>query len=274
MSEQSGPSERVPVPMRLSPKNPYDSAAAERVLSVAGSYLENADALIYSYGSRTFLSGYDLFDPDYGSRGNIDCSTFVLLVLAGVPYGKSPYAGVPVRSLALRPLAEVDLSCFEDIPGRYMGIAERIGRPYLAGPKGLDLDRAEQLGIPAETLRSEIRASGVKRRSEAMAAELIGRDECFSDSSFLCPGDLVFYRSVNFFGPPGEQPPGEAPVTHVGIVCEDTREMINSSGYLSKEKSLLSGRAAVSVTPVFSRRIPAFFARPRYFSPETPENSK
>ena len=274
MSEQYRPSEKASGPMRRSPKTPHDSAAAERVLSVAGSYLENADSLIYSYGSRTFLSGYDLFDPDFGGRGNIDCSTFVLLVLAGIPYEESPYAGVSVRSLVLRPLAEMDLACFEDIPERYTGIAERIGRPYLAGPKGLDLDRAEQLGIPAETLRAEIRASGVRRRSEAMAAELLGRDECFSDSAFLRPGDLVFYRSADFFGPSGERASGEAPVTHVGIVCADTGEMINSSGYLSKEKSLSTGRGAVSVTPVFSRRVPAFFARPRYLGPETGENSK
>ena len=256
------------------PVNEHDAAAAERVLAVAGSYLDNAHRLIYSYGSRTFLSGYDLFDDEHGGRGNIDCSTFVLLVLAGIPYGESPYAGIPVRGLTPRPLAELDLSCFDDIPERYRGIAERIGRPYLAGPRGLDLDRAEQMGIRAETLREEIRRSGVKRRSEALAAELLERGECFSDSAYLRPGDLVFYRSAAFFGPPGDRPPEEAPVTHVGIVCADTREMINSSGYLSKERSLSEGPGAVSTAPVFSRRTPAFFARPRYLSPKNRENPK
>ena len=68
-----------------SPKNKYDPAAARQLLAVADSYRRKADRLIYSYGSKTFLSGYALYDETYDGRGNIDCSTFVLLVLAGVP---------------------------------------------------------------------------------------------------------------------------------------------------------------------------------------------
>ncbi len=59
----------------------------------------NADKLIYSHGSRTFLSGYDLYDRKHGNRGNIDCSTFVIRVLSGIPYEKSPYAAGTVKGI-------------------------------------------------------------------------------------------------------------------------------------------------------------------------------
>ena len=72
------------------PKTAYDPRRAEEILTCAESWLAHADRLVYSYGSRTFLSGYDLYEP--GGRGHIDCSTLVLLVLAGIAYEESPYA--------------------------------------------------------------------------------------------------------------------------------------------------------------------------------------
>ena len=184
--------------MRGIPKNEHDPAGAALVLETARTYLENTDRLIYSYGSRTFLSGYELYDREYDRRGNIDCSTFVLLVLAGIPYERSPYALGSILDLEPDPIAELDLRCFSEIPSRYVGIAERIGRPYLAGPKGLDLDKAAELGIRTETLREEIRSSGVSRRSVSIAEQLLERDECYTDPQHLRPGDLVFTDQPGF----------------------------------------------------------------------------
>ena len=47
------------------PEIEYDQSAAEEILVCAESYLRQADHLIYSYGSRTFLSGYHIFDEEY-----------------------------------------------------------------------------------------------------------------------------------------------------------------------------------------------------------------
>ena len=84
-----------------SPKQPYDREAAGKVLRVARSYLDRTDRLVYSFGSRTFLSGYDVCGAD--GRGFIDCSTFIVLVLAGIPYEESPYASGTAEGLRARP---------------------------------------------------------------------------------------------------------------------------------------------------------------------------
>ena len=145
------------------PATAYDVQAAEEIIVCAESYLKQADRLIYSYGSRTFLSGYPVFDAEYENRGNIDCSSFVLLVLALIPYEESPYATGTSRNLDVKMKRELpkEVIDFSNLPKRYVDIAERIGRPYLAGPKGLDLNKAEKMGISADMLKEEIRASSV-----------------------------------------------------------------------------------------------------------------
>ena len=65
--------------------------AVREVLMTAESYLKNTDRLIYSYAGKTYLSGAPILDRDFQDRGNIDCSTYVHLVLQGVPYEESPY---------------------------------------------------------------------------------------------------------------------------------------------------------------------------------------
>lgn len=64
----------------------------DEVLQVAESYLNHTEELIYSYAGMTFLSGAPLFDARYRDRGNIDCSTYIHLILQGIPYEASPYA--------------------------------------------------------------------------------------------------------------------------------------------------------------------------------------
>lgn len=246
------------------PKNSYDPGGAAKVLSIARSYLQNAGRLIYSYGSRTFLSGYELFDAEYGGRGNIDCSTFILLVLAGVSYDQSPYGKGTVKDLKLHPLAELDLSCFERIPDGFVGIAERIGRPYLAGPRGLDLDKAKKLGITIQTLKEEILRTGMSRRSVSLALQLLKREECFFDQKERKPGDLVFFRSSEFFVDETSDFADQTDISHVGIISSDIDYMIHSSGYLDRQRAKEENLPAVSLSPVFGRRKPAFFARPAY----------
>ncbi len=234
-----------------------------KILEIAGSYLDKAEELIYSYGSRTFLSGYSIYDTEHDNKGNIDCATLVLLVLAGIPYEESPYAFGTVRGLTPRPLVDMDLSRYFQLPDRYINIAERIGRPYLACPEGLDLEKAELLGISIETLMQEIKETGIGRRSEMLAGQLMEQGACFTDPSLVWPGDLVFYRSARFLSK-DRRNRDMPPVTHVGIISADTTKMINSSGYLNKERALAEGLPAVSLVPVEGKREPAFFARPPY----------
>jgi hypothetical protein len=251
-----------------SPKNQYCPAEAKQLLAVAETYLNHADRLIYSYGSKTFLSGYAVRDEENDGRGNIDCSTFLLLVLMGIPYEASPYATGTVEGLrpAAVPWAQTELVDLSDIPKSYVGIAERIGRPYLAGPRGLDLEKAAALGISAETLGEEIRKSGAVRRSASIAQHYLEHGDCYADPAFLRPGDIVFYRSASFFR---DRSVKEAQIVHVGIVTEDTGQMINSSGYLSKERAKAEGLPAVAIAPIFGKREPSFFARPEYGNRKT-----
>ena len=250
----------------VQPKNAWNPQAAERLLAVAQTYLDNAEKLIYSYGSRTFLSGFDLYDPVYGGRGNIDCSTFVLLVLAGIPYENSPYATGSRQNLNdLRAdWADKALADFSDLPERFIDIAERIGRPYLAGPKGLDLEKAEAMGISVKTLGEEIRKTGVGRRSANITRYFLDRGECFSDPQEIQPGDIVFYRNPGFFREGERRFKAEEQITHVGIVWTDTFLMVNSAGYVKKERAEEEGLPAVALAPVYGKRTPAFFARPAY----------
>ena len=245
------------------PANEYCPEAAGQVLAVAETYLANAERLIYSYGSRTFLSGYEIFDAAFDGRGNVDCSTFLLLVLSGIPFEASPYATGTTEGLApaKEPWVQTGLVDFSGLPKTYVDIADRIGRPYLKCEKGLDLEKAAAMGIRVETLGEEIRKSGAARRSTLLAQHYVRRGEAFSDPAYLRPGDLVFYRSARFFGAHGD---ADAQIVHVGITARDTALMINSSGYLSKERSVREKLPAVSLSEICGKRKPSFFARPAY----------
>ncbi|MBQ9814208.1 MAG: hypothetical protein IJM53_00790 [Lachnospiraceae bacterium] len=237
------------------PQNAYCAQAAKEMLAVAKTYLAHAERLVYSYGSKTFLSGYDLFDNE--GRGNIDCSTFVMLVLSGIPYEKSPYffGSAKGMSAGSQSWAYHDLVDFGAIPDHYTSIAERIGRPYLAGPKGLDLKKAADMGVTVEMLADEIRATGTIRRSVYLAEYFLQCGACFTDEASAKPGDLVFYRSSGFFSDHERNYQGRAEINHVGIVSENPEMMINSSGSSGKEKP------AVSLEPIFGMRKPVMFAR-------------
>lgn len=245
------------------PQAAYDPEAAGEIVVCAESYLRQADRLIYSYGSRTFLSGYPIFDKDFDNRGNIDCSSFVLLVLALIPYEESPYATGTISNLASKAKRALpkELIDFSHLPDRYVGIAERIGRPYLKGPRGLDLNKAEEMGISLETLKEEIRAVGGRRLSASLAQYYREKGVCFLDPSQAKPGDIVFFRSKGFFKEGERVFTGNREITHVGIVARDPSQMINSSGTYQKSEDK-KAKPAVSLVPLFGTRKPAFFARP------------
>lgn len=251
------------------PVNSHDSETVIQILRVAESYLYNADRLIYSYGSKTFLSGYDLFDPEYDGKGNIDCSTFMLLVLAGIPFEDSPYNAGTAKDLKLRPFIDMQFTCFSQIPDKYLSIAERIGIPEIAGPKGLDLEKAAAMGLSNEQLMSKIKGTGITRRTVELAKHFYEKDELFSNPDSIMPGDIVFYQADNFFLNPEQKKENPLEVTHVGIVSMDTEQMINSSGYFSKERAKEKGLSAVSLSPVFGKRTPVFFSRPVYKKQKT-----
>ena len=237
---------------------------AGKILYCAGTYLEHADRLMYSFGSKTFLSGYDLYDEEHEGRGNIDCSTFVMLVLCGIPYEESPYVKGPgsVRRLHPAEWAEQDLIDFSGLPERFVDIAEQIGRPYLKGPKGLDLKKAEDLGIGMDVLAAELKAAGVSRRTHYLSQYYMEKGACFSDPASARPADLVFFKSGEFFTEDDRTYPVVPQISHVGIISEDTSMMIHSSG--SWKRSLAGGHIppAVRLSKVTDGREPAFFARP------------
>ena len=247
----------------LIPNNKYDSEKAKKLLSCAETYLANRDRLIYSFGSKTFLAGYDLFDQKYCGRGNIDCSTFVLLVLSGIPYEKSPYVTGDVKGLHADPsfIADPELADFSKLPDRYIPIAERIGHPELAGPKGLDLNKAAELGIDLESLVIKIHGSGVVRWSAKIAQYFMDRGACFTDADSAQPGDLVFFRFPGHFTEGDRKYKSNSEISHVGILTEDTSLMLNSSGTYKKDQNAESDQPAISIDPVFGKRTPAFFAR-------------
>lgn len=246
------------------PSSEYSQMEALRLLDTASTYLEKADRFIYSYGSRTFLFGYDLYDAEHGGKGNIDCSTLMFLVIASIPYDRSPYAAGSIEELRHMKLPDelVDLLDTESIPDRYMEISERIGRPYLKGEKGLDLEKAAEMGISLKTLRDEIQASGKRRMSVSIAEHYLALNKCFLSSGDVRPGDIVFYISPNFFIEDDDMFQREPQVVHVGIVSEDTSLMINSSGTRFKDKLDSEELPGISLSPVTGARAPAFFARP------------
>lgn len=151
----------------------------------------------------------------------------VVLVLSGIPYEDSPYVKgkESLRSLKPADWAEQDLFDYSKISDHYIEIAKRIGRPYLAGPKGLDLKKAEEMGIRLQTLKEEIHRSKVVRRSVLLADNYQKKGACFSDSKKIRPGDLVFFSSEGFFKEGDRIFEAEPEINHVGIAAEDTENM-------------------------------------------------
>ena len=71
--------------------------SADDILAVARSYYDRREDLVYSVKGNTFLSGGELIDREHGGKGRIDCSTYIHLILQGIPYQRSPYASGDVQ---------------------------------------------------------------------------------------------------------------------------------------------------------------------------------
>ena len=239
----------------------YNEKIAYEILTAARTYMTHADQLIYSGGSKTFLSGWDLFD---GEKGNIDCSTFVLLSVAGIPFDKSPYVTGSIEGLSARRAFWADpvLCDFSEIPERFGGIAEAIGRPDLVGDYGVNMDKAIKSGLFAEDIPENIWEGRSLRSAAQIAKYHEDQERAFEDPEMRRPGDLVFFR------PSGKAAEGYRffrvfrEISHVGIIDEDISFMLNSVGYQDKSRALKEGLPAVTRSPVFGRREPMLFARP------------
>lgn len=202
----------------------WNEAAAKEILQVARTYYDNREKLIYSYGGKTFLGGAPLWDPDYGRRGNIDCSTYIQLVLQGIRYVDSPFM---TGERCLR------------ADDRYSWIQKPLLRRLEENPRE-------------------------NRRACALAEYYVSQGLCFQDTDAARPGDLVFYKANAEDEPHYLRHGAFLAICHVGIVAEDRRFMYNSTGDVDKGRQEERGMEAIQITPLVADRAPLLFARPRY----------
>ena len=196
----------------------------EEVFRTAWTYYDHNDELIYSWHGEVFLNGYPLYDAQRGNRGNIDCSTFVHLVLQGIPYGKSPYA-----------TGDTEDFFRSDCPWADTGIRGRIKEyPPL-------------------------------RKSNELARYFTEKGLSFAPGEKdLLPGDLVFFQASERTRAKYFEKGAFMAISHVGIVMEDTRYMIHSTGTSNKDKDLSEGKGTVRYSRIRGRREPLLFARPEF----------
>ncbi len=202
----------------------WNEAAAKEILRVARTYYDNREQLIYSYGGKTFLGGAPLWDPDYGWRGNIDCSTYMQLVLQGICYADSPFV---TGEKQLRP------------DERYGWIQKPLLRRLEENP-------------------------GENRRACAIAEYYAAQGLCFEEAEDARPGDLVFYKANTEDAPHYLRHGAFLAICHVGMVAEDRELMYNSTGDVDKLRQEEQRMEAIQITPLVSDRAPLLFARPRY----------
>ncbi|MGI6211522.1 MAG: hypothetical protein ACOYJJ_02940 [Anaerovoracaceae bacterium] len=152
------------------PPEPYHSEDAQELLAVAETYYENRDRLIYIGHGETFLNGGSVFDDELAGRGNIDCSTYLYLVLTGVPYEESPYAEAP-KPRQLRRFSDRGLETGN--AGKPVTTAAGLARYYFdRGRCFLDPDAARPGDIVF--FRSERYASYYIRHGRFLAISHVG----------------------------------------------------------------------------------------------------
>ena len=198
-----------------------NSSIAEQLLATAWTYFDHKDSLIYSWHGEVFLNGYPLFDEEHDGRGNIDCSSFVHLVLQGIAYEQSPYA---------------------------TGNTEDF---FNSG-----------CSWASEELRSLMRTRPSIRKSNELARYYVEKKLSFSPDTAPLPGDLVFFQAPESSRAKYFEKGAFMAISHVGIVAEDPRYMIHSTGTRNKDRDLLEGKAALRYSPIRGRREPLLYARP------------
>ena len=199
------------------------SKAADSILKAAWSYYKNRSKLIYSGGRRTFLSGWQLYDPVLSGRGNIDCSTYILLVCSGISYEDSPYA---------------------------------------AGQEKWNLsDKAFLRNSDADAVRKGLIKSGTIRSASDIARYFYVRGCCFTDPACAGPGDLVFFRAKPDKVPYQKHFHGFLCISHVGILTEDL-QYLEATGSQIKPADPDLAVDPIRLTPLSSRKNIVCFARP------------
>lgn len=192
----------------------YCEPKAQQAVDIARTYWiarARGRSFTYSKGD-TFLDNYTVNNSS--KQGKIDCSTFIHLVLRGISYNDSPY---------------------------YTETANYSFNPTNLVTNNSEYDWADDGLEYCDSIGKRVRYAA------DFAAYYWMQGRCFSDSSLLKPGDLVFCAS-------GAINDRFMNVTHVGIMTEDLTQFFNvtdSSNVVVR--SFLTSRSDI-----------VFFARPDY----------
>ena len=210
-----------------------------RLLRTAITYLNNNDKLIYSYRGNTFLQGGELYDPQHGGRGRIDCSTLVHLALLGIEYDESPYVQGEAGRFFDTVCPWYDASSMDDCKGEQAGITStlKIGQVFEMLP-----DRANDIR----------RAYGLAKFCRETGLEI----SSYEDRQ---PGDLVFFEAPSSVYDEYIKYGAYMAISHVGIIAEDTDMMINATGRSSQEYNALHD--PVKMMSISEKGIPVITAR-------------
>ncbi len=243
------------------------SPLAMDALAVAKTYLAHAQQLVYSHGAKTFLWGYELFDPKSGC-GLIDCTTFLLLALTGIPYEDSPYSTGTVESISSRlPLwAETELMDFTRLPLYFVSIKNSRQTPFTTRRRRRKPKKGNVSGSTKETLSENASVGIIVRYPAHIARYCLEKGVCFSDPSFRKAGDLAFFQSPDVVILGKQRFSTGSVVIRAGLVSEDPAWMITCFGKNHGQAG--EDVPAVSLSPVFGPRAPDFFARPPYGNKE------
>ena len=209
-------------------------------METAETYYDNRDRLIYTYRGNVFARGGELYDPQNGGRGRIDCSSFVHLSLLGITYDQSPYVNGDVESFFNRPCY-----WYEKEPAGSAGTSGSmsIGEVFAANSeKGSDIRRAYGIAKYCREHGLEIKA-----------------DPSGSFDGLLMPGDLVFFEAGRSVIKEYIYYKIWMAIAHVGIVTENTEYMINATG--SSRHELNVNSEAVQHTNISEKGQPIMAAR-------------
>ena len=166
----------------------YCEPKAQEAVYVARTYWTaraRGRAFYYTTSGKTFLNGNNLNNSS--GAGIIDCSTYIHLVMRGIPYDKSPYA-----------------------------INTSANATY--DPSNLVTNTSEYTWAD-DNIRNSETIGGQVRFAADLAAYYWSQGRCFTDPSLRKPGDLIFHSTKDnerFMS-----------ITHVSIVDEDISKYYN-----------------------------------------------
>lgn len=166
----------------------YCEPKAQEAVYVARTYWTaraRGRAFVYTTSGTTFLNGNNLNNSS--GAGIIDCSTYIHLVMRGIPYDKSPYA-----------------------------LNTSANATY--NPSNLVTNTSEYTWAD-DNIRNSSTIGGQVRFAADLAAYYWFQGRCFTDPNLRKPGDLIFHSTKDndrFMS-----------ITHVSIVDEDISQYYN-----------------------------------------------